>query len=35
MKNYPEKEEFIVKNLRETIKQAYQIGIIKQGDTWF
>jgi nucleotidyltransferase substrate binding protein (TIGR01987 family) len=34
MKDYLEAQEFSVKSPRETIKQAYQIGLIKDGHIW-
>jgi len=34
MKDYLEAQEFSVKSPRETIKQAYQIGLIDDGHVW-
>ena len=34
MKDYLESEGFIVKTPRETIKQAFQVGIIDNGELW-
>ncbi|SFH70222.1 nucleotidyltransferase substrate binding protein, HI0074 family [Tindallia magadiensis] len=34
MKDYLEAQEFSVKSPRDTIKQAYQIGLIDNGHTW-
>ncbi len=34
MKDYLESEGFIVKTPRETIKQAFQVGIIDSGELW-
>lgn len=34
MKDYLEAQEFQVKSPRETIKQAYQIGLIEDGHIW-
>jgi nucleotidyltransferase substrate binding protein (TIGR01987 family) len=34
MKEYLEAEGYIVKSPRETIKQAYQIGLIEDGHIW-
>ena len=34
MKDYLEAQGFKVKSPRETIKQAYQIGLIDNGHTW-
>ncbi|WP_096439031.1 nucleotidyltransferase substrate binding protein [Alteribacter populi] len=34
LKDYLEAQGFIVRSPRETIKQAYQIGIIDDGHTW-
>jgi nucleotidyltransferase substrate binding protein (TIGR01987 family) len=34
MKDYLEAQEFSVKSPRETIKQAYQIGLIDDGHIW-
>lgn len=34
MKDYLESQEIVVKSPRETIKQAYQIGLIDDGHIW-
>lgn len=34
MKDYLEAQEFIIKSPRETIKQAYQFGLIDNGHIW-
>lgn len=34
LKDYLEAEGYIVKSPRETIKQAFQIGLIEEGHTW-
>ncbi|WP_461614100.1 nucleotidyltransferase substrate binding protein [Clostridium sp. Marseille-QA1073] len=34
LKDYLESEEFMVKSPRETIKQAFQIGLIDNGHIW-
>ena len=34
LKDYLEAEEFIVKSPRETIKKAFQIGLIDNGHVW-
>jgi nucleotidyltransferase substrate binding protein (TIGR01987 family) len=34
MKDYLEEEGYIVKSPREAIKQAFQIGLIDQGELW-
>ena len=34
LKDYLEAEGYIVKNPRETIKQAFQVGIIENGHVW-
>ena len=34
MKDYLEAQEFSVKSPRDTIKQAYQIGLIDKGHIW-
>lgn len=34
MKDYLEAQEFRVNSPRETIKQAYQIGLIEDGHIW-
>lgn len=34
LKDYLESEEYIVKSPRETVKQAFQIGLIDNGHAW-
>lgn len=34
LKDYLEAQEYLVKNPRETVKQAFQIGLIDNGHVW-
>lgn len=34
LKNYLEAQEYLVKSPRETVKQAFQIGLIDNGHVW-